>query len=489
MNKSLLEKLKKWQAVRARRDNVEAYRVLPYSTLEEIARREPQTPEELLEVKGIKEKKLARYGKEILAIVAGKSDNQDDNQSSTFPFFESDSQNSSRSDLKVFEVSEYLDYLNSKLSERGVKIIGEVSSIKFWRKSISFDLKDKDDESTLKCFMWQDRYEINGLEIKDGMEVMILGGSYIKKQWGQLNFEVEMIELVGEGALKKAYDELKKKLELEGIFLPERKKEIKPFVKNIGLISSIHSDAIFDFRANLGKHGFQVYVFDSLVEGKQAVFSLIDGVRFFNKRFSDLDVLVMIRGGGSLESLQAFNTESLVREIASSRIPVLAGIGHEQDVTLAALVADKMVSTPTGAAVELTRSWDEAAHRVNEAERSLLTFLSEVFERFEKAKHALHREAEKIGQAIIYGKEKINSFSKNISTSFSRATSDIRERIKNFEDKLKIHDPERQLKLGYSLVSAGGKIVRSVKQVKAGDKVTTKISDGEFDSEIKEIKV
>jgi exodeoxyribonuclease VII large subunit len=201
----------------------------------------------------------------------------------------------------------------------------------------------------------------------------------------------------------------------------------------------------------------------------------------------ELDAIIMVRGGGSLESLQAFNTESLVREIANSKIPILAGIGHEQDVTLAALVSDKMVSTPTGAAVEISRFWDEAAHKVDEAERNLLSYLSRILERFEKAKQALHREAEKIGQAIYFGKDKINNFSKNISAGFIRCISDIKEKLRIAENQINLNNPERQLKLGYSLVSLEGKIVRSVKNIKIGDEVDIKLSDGKLKTKIESI--
>lgn len=491
MNKTLLEKLKKWQAERARRDNVEAYRVLPYSTLEEIARREPGSAEELLEVKGIKEKKLARYGKEILGIVAGESDDQGSSsskvrpsvQGSTFPL-SAKASNSSRSDLKIFEVGEYLDFLNLKLLEAEAKIKGEVSSVENRGNYIFFGLKDKEGESLLNCFIWGNDYQISGVKLEEGMEVIIWGYPNVYKPSGRMSFQTKLIEVVGEGALKKAYNELKKKLENEGLFAPERKKPIPDFSNKIGLITSHQGAAIGDFTSNLGSYGFQIKFFDSRVEGKQAVFDLIKGVRWFNKNIPNLDAIVLVRGGGSLESLQAFNTESLVREIANSKIPILAGIGHEQDVTLVALAADKMVSTPTGAAVELSRPWDEAAGKVDEAERNLLSYVSKVFERFGKAKIMIHWEAEKIGQAILFKKERINNFSKNISAVFFRCVSDIKERIRNIENQLKLSNPERQLNLGYSLVSLNGKIVRSVKNVNVGDEVDIKVSDGELKSKI-----
>jgi exodeoxyribonuclease VII large subunit len=294
--------------------------------------------------------------------------------------------------------------------------------------------------------------------------------------------------VVGEGALKKAYDELKRKLEKEGIFRPERKRPIPDFPHRIGLVTSHQGAAIGDFTSNLGKFGFKIKFFDSRVEGKQAVFDLIRGIRWFNENIPDLDAIVLTRGGGSLESLQAFNTEALVREIVNSKIPILAGIGHEKDMPLAALAADKAVSTPTAAAVELTRSWEEALHKVEAMERNLLSYLSRIFERFEKAKHILHREAEKIGQAIFFGKERIRNFSKDISSGFSGAVENIKRQIKNFEDQLKIYNPERQLKLGYSLVSVRGKIVRSVKQVKVSEEVDIKVSDGELKTNIIQIR-
>jgi exodeoxyribonuclease VII large subunit len=473
MQKNLLENLKDWRNKTARRENIELFRVLGNQTIEEISKREPQSAEELMEIKGIKEKKYAKYGEEILAIVKGESDKE--------TVIDLDQQE------KIFEVSEYLDLLNENLANLEARVKGEVSSVDIRGNYIFFGLKDKGDESLISCFIWRNDYETSGVNLEEGMEVVLWGYPNVYKPGGRLSFQTKIIELVGEGALKKAYDELKKKLENEGLFAPEQKKPIHDFTYKIGLITSHQGAAIGDFTSNLGSYGFQIKFYDSRVEGKQAVFDLVKGVKWFNKNIPSLDVIVIVRGGGSLESLQAFNTEALVREIAGSKIPVLAGIGHEQDVTLAALASDKMVSTPTGVAVELTRSWDEAANKVAEAERDLLSYLSKIFERFEKAKNALHREAEKIGQAVLYGREKINGFSKNVSVSFSRLMSHIKEKIRNAENQINLNSPERQLKLGYSLASYKGKIIRSVKDVRIGDNLDIKVRDGTIESEVKKI--
>jgi len=470
MDQSLLEKLKKWQADRARRDNLEAYRVLPYSVLEEIARRVPQSPEELLEIKGIKEKKLAKYGNDILLITR-----DDGGEEMVIDLDKQD---------KIFEVSEYLDLLNESLANLEARVKGEVSSIDMRGNYIFFGLKDKSDESLISCFIWRNDFETSGVNLEEGMEVMLWGYPNVYKPGGRLSFQTKIIELVGEGALKKAYDELKNKLESEGLFAPERKRAIPSFSHKIGLITSHRGAAIGDFTSNLVSYGFEIKFYDSRVEGKQAVFDLVKAVKWFNKKMPELDALVLVRGGGSLESLQAFNTESLVREIANSKIPILAGIGHEKDISLAALVSDKMVSTPTAAAMELSKSWNEAIYKVDEAERNLLSYLSEIFERFEKAKNALHREFEKIGQSIFYGRDKIEMAIKNIYSSFSRLLLNIKEQIRIAENQIKLSNPERQLRLGYSLVSIGGRIVRRVKDVRVGEEVDVKVSDGELKSKI-----
>jgi len=192
------------------------------------------------------------------------------------------------------------------------------------------------------------------LDIELGMEIIVDGMPSIYAPSGRFNFQVNTIELVGEGALKLAYDKLKKKLEDEGLFGIARKKEIPELVQKIGLITSETGAVIHDFLNNIGKYGFQIKFFNSRVEGQLATADLLKGIKYFENQ--DIDVLVIIRGGGSLESLQAFNNEVLVRRIAEFEKPVICGIGHDKDVPLCALVADLLVSTPTAVTTVLNKS-------------------------------------------------------------------------------------------------------------------------------------
>jgi len=494
MDKTILENLRKWRDRTAKREHVEMYRVLGNQALEEIAQKLPQNKEALLEIKGIKEKKYARYGEDILEIVRG------DRQEFTEKFKEKE---------RVFEVSQYLDVLNDKLSESEARVKGEVSSLENRGNYVFFGIKDKNDESLLNCFIWQEDYLVSGLELQEGMEVVIWGYPNIFKPSGRLSFQTKLIELVGEGLLKKAYEELKRKLESEGIFAPERKKSLPEYARYIGLITSHQGAAIGDFSSNVGNYGYRIKFFDSRVEGKQAVFDLISGLKWFNENIPDLDIIVMVRGGGSLESLQAFNTEALVREIADSKIPILAGIGHEKDVSLAALAADKMVSTPTAAALEIRQVWDEAIHKIERNEKIILNLFAgaleqqkfklinlernltkgflAIYDYFDKLKNSIQNGIDRIKMVLKISRENLAGLTKKIMSSFGSNLKLADENIKNILKTLESHNPERQLKLGYSLVSLEGKIVRSVKDVKTGDNIGIQVSDGKFESEVKKI--
>ena len=496
--------MKDWRAREARRENVELFRVIANQAVEEIASKKPQNKAELLEVKGIKEKKYAKYGEEILAMVRGEGESEE-SASSADKFVAS----VERDSKKIFEVGEYLDFLNEKMLDAEARVKGEVSSVDIRGNYIFFSVKDKEDESLISCFVWKNDYNVSGVNLEEGMEVVIWGYPNVYKPSGRLSFQVKLIELVGEGLLKKAYDELKKKLEGEGLFLPERKRPLPKYIQKIGLITSHQGAAIGDFVSNIGNYGYKIKFFDSRVEGKQAVFELVRGVKWLNKNIPDLDAIVLVRGGGSLESLQAFNTETLVREIAGSKIPVLAGVGHDQDVTLAALASDMMVSTPTAVALEIRRPWDEAIHGVEsskkyvlsafanilaekkniilESERTLSGMLAEIFERFRRARENLKNSLVKIKMTIDQNRNYLASAGKKLSMNYSRLFSNFVSALKSLAEKIALHNPERQLKLGYSLVFSGKKILRSVKDVKLKEKVDIRLQDGEIETEILKI--
>lgn len=448
-------------------------------------------------------------------------------------------------------VDEYLNSVNNGLAELGGRVIGEVTEVQLYpgRNYLFFKMKDKDNPALLSCFMWKRDYTLSGVELDVGLEIIISGAPSIYKPAGRLSFQTKTVELVGEGQLKKAYDELKARLDKEGIFKEERKRPLPVLPQKIGLITSKDGAAIGDFQVNLGRFGFNVVFVDSRVEGQLAVPELLGAIRTLRKK--DIEVLVLVRGGGSLESLLPFNNEVLVREVVDFPVPVLVGVGHEKDISLVALAADKMVSTPTATAEALNDSWQRAtslvqlneqkifsifarnlASRHSALEKSFQTMrrhLQAIFDDFKSAEQGilrvfvsiqsriseLHRQFDGYPDALARGmhalihrthshvsailrphldqmryrirtaKEEIEFG--NVLQIFASAIDRAKRSVASSEKLLSSNNPERQLKLGYSIVHMGSSIVRKIAQVRTGQTIQVRIQDGSFDSDITKI--
>lgn len=499
MNNELLEKLKKWRNAMARDENVVSYRVFQNSTLEALAAFEPKDEEELLKVKGIGKRKIEKYGQDILGLVKGGEIAASSRRKVETP------RNDNRE--KPYTVSSYLDLINNSLRSQKGRIQGEISSLDIRDRYLFFSIKDKDDGSLLNCIMWDSDYQLSGVSFKEGLEIIIEGYPDVYKPSGRLTFKTSNVELVGEGALKKAYEELKKKLEKEGLFSEERKKPIPDFVQKIGLITSETGAVIHDFLNNLGKYGYQIDFFDSRVEGQVAVKDLISAIDYFKDK--DIDVLVIIRGGGSLESLQAFNNETLVRKIADFNIPVICGIGHDKDIPLSSLASDLMVSTPTAVTVSLNKSWKEALNNIRIFEKDIIykyqkllinkkhrleTITQELWQRadsvFGKIKDTGHRLMNKLTE-LEY---RFNEINKNLKESLSLILNNFKEQLRRVDEylditkkRLRAVDPGRQLKLGYSIASINGRVIKSIKQISKDDRFNIKFFDGRIKSKVEEV--
>lgn len=552
-DQKLLHRLKVWRAQQARKEGVEPYRVLPNSTLEEIARTLPLVPEDFFRIKGIKEGRWMKYGGMLLPMVRDAAGTEEttsfveektvfiekeeslairkaqktsarvkrseeavaslfDEQSAVNTTLEENEieEVSLSSARTLYTVSSFLEAINVLLSAMTVRVKGEVSSVDKRDRVVYFSIKDQQDESLLNCLIFRYHYDISGVALEVGQEIIVEGTPEIYKPNGRFSLKVQSIELSGEGALKKAYDELRAKLEFEGVFAPERKRALPILPERIALITSNQGAAIGDFMMNLGKYGFTVRLLNSSVEGKRAVFELIEAVRFFNRHPEEYDVLVIIRGGGSLESLQAFNSEVLVREIAASKIPVLAGIGHEKDVSLAALAADVMVSTPTATARELCESWQKAENSLGQYAYALLSnyerlllgirrslevkaksltgFLEGLHERFTGVRRRLIRHAEGIGFALRGHKERVARAGVLLLRGQSVWYEQSVQKLLSLEGKLRASDPRRILRLGYSLVVKQGRLIRSAEQLLSGESVDVRLSSGSFEAKIEKVK-
>ena len=380
---------------------------------------------------------------------------------------------------EVIPVSQYLDKINSILRGERAKIIGEVSGVQEYpgRSYLYFGVKDSKDGSTIKCFMWKRDFNISGVILRDGIEVIVTAYPSIYKPNGGLSLQVELVELVGEGALQVAYEKLKKKLESEGLFALKKKREIPTYPHRIGVITSKNGAVINDFLSNIGKFGFEILFVDSKVEGQDAIKDLLGAVEILKNK--NLDVLVIMRGGGSLESFQAFNNETLVRALADFPSPVLTGIGHDKDEPLVSMASDKNVSTPTAVANLLNFSWNEAKSKISlYQERIFSHFQTAIFDAFRRAEDTMFREAERIESGIRRISDTLILQSKELIRGFALIYSNIEDFLKQSARTIEMESPLRQLACGYSIVRIRGKVLRSVKDTKKGDKLDITVSDG-----------
>jgi exodeoxyribonuclease VII large subunit len=507
-----------WRREQAEQEGVEVFRVLPNAVLEALLVAKPRTKEELLAIKGIKEAKYRKYGKAILGILTASSDRKLPTEQAEplmrFPKIDDENFLFPKGETVIVEekplsVSQFLDGLNVELSGMAARVRGEVSSLDERERVVYFTLKDGEDGSALNCLIFRSAYQLSGVRLAAGDEVIVEGSPDIYKPSGRLSLKVGYLELAGEGALKKAYDELLGKLTTEGLLAPERKRALPAFPSRVALITSEQGAAIGDFTMNLGQLGLRVDFYPASVEGNRAVRDILEALKFFTARATQYDLLVMIRGGGSLESLQAFNNETLVRAVAECPIPTLLGIGHEKDVTLTALMADLMVSTPTATARTVREPFERARQTVSHAERWLLErferaliheqvridqgeqALSFVFpkleERFMRAEEGLIRAFERISFILRDMEVRLAEIPERIFGGYRRICVVFSQALLGVEEKLREYDPERALALGYGLIRSQGKLVQSIVEVKTGSRIAVQIRDGTLEAEVKHI--
>ncbi len=501
MNQEILNNLKIWRSRKSIEENVKQYMVLQNKTIEEIVEKLPKNKEEFIAVKGLGLKKFEKYGQDILSILWGTETSLKSNNKNILSFYDTNKKD------QIFSVSQFLDLVNQNISSFNVSIQGEISSFDY-RKHAYFSLKDKNDGSILNCFMWSSDFELCNIPVKEGMEVIIRGYPEIFKPTGRFTIKVRTIELVGKGALKKAYEALKKKLTDEGIFDISLKRKLPFLPVNIGVITSKYGAVINDLLNNLGQYGFKISLYDSRVEGALAIRELNRSIEYF--RDKPIDLLVIIRGGGSLESLQPFNNETLIRSIVNYPVPVLCGIGHDKDIPLLSLAADLSLSTPTAAAREINRSWEQSLEKLS-------VYSSHIIDQYTlqiiKSKSIVKKHISLITlfyQKIIFDFDKLHTqISKslyflevNIKQTKIFLLKDIHQIIHSYESiiehsklhllnsekELKQNNPKAVMKRGYCILFTDNRVVRSIKQIHEKDKIQIQITDGKIISSVEEIK-
>jgi len=326
-------------------------------------------------------------------------------------------------------VTEFVEAMSSTLefSFPSVVVEGEVASFKVNQgKFVFFDLKDEG--ASFGCFMMVFNLK---MALEDGMRVVVVGTPKITA-WGKFSFTVTRIMPVGEGSIRRNFELLKGELEKEGLFAPEKKRELPEDIGKIGVISSVDAAGYKDFVKILGERwgGLELQVAHTQVQGAVAAEQIVRALRYFNER-GEVDVVAILRGGGSADDLAAFNDEELARAIAASKIVVLTGIGHEVDESLADLAADVRASTPSNAAQMLTRDKKEAVDSLAREITGVGRWIDE----------KIMVEREELNKKVIQAAE-------NIIVNTTTADTGVAGRKRELEGL----NPENVLRRGYGMI-------------------------------------
>ncbi len=366
----------------------------------------------------------------------------------------------------VLGVSDFVAVFNQtlELAYPSVNIVGELANFRISKNRwVYFDLKDE--LASVKCFGTV--YQLPG-PLEDGMLLQVTGQPRLHAQYG-FSITISNLRPVGEGSLKRAAELLEAKLRAEGLFELNRKRTLPYPPKTIGLITSGQSAAYADFIKIVNERwaGVHILLADVQVQGEAAAGQITAAIRYFNQVSLLADLLVITRGGGSAEDLAAFNTEQVTRAIAASRIPTLVAIGHEVDVSLAELAADQRASTPSNAAQLLVPDKRHELVRLHSIRQSLMHSIINFF---------------KVGQDQLKNQnDRLNQF----ITQFMQSRE---ESLRTKSSLLKALSPNAIISRGYVVVrSSKGKVIKSIKKVKAKDNVALQWQDGQASATISSI--
>ena len=401
----------------------------------------------------------------------------------------------SETDVHSITVSYLTEHIKAVVEETfpSMWVVGEISGLSRPRSGhVYFTLKDE--AAQIRCVMWRSTAQRIRTELSDGQEVVCLGDLEVYAARGSYQLVVRNIRAQGVGALQQAYLQLRSKLESEGLFAAERKRALPTMPRRVGVVTSPSGAAIRDFlkAASNRWRGAQIIVVPTEVQGPGSAGSIATAIRKANRIHPPLDVLVVTRGGGSMEDLWSFNEEDVVRAIANSDIPTVCGVGHEVDVTLSDLAADVRALTPTDAATQAIpdgESFHASLHnltaRMHRSMRSLLEI------RTARLQYCASR------PVFARPLELLNLQSRRLdeleasATRAMKARIDLnKHRIAKAAASLSALSPLSVLTRGYSVtLDEDGKAIESAKQVAVGDTVRTRLNNGRLESKVTRVQM
>jgi len=418
---------------------------------------------------------------------------------------------------KVFTVGELTRQIRGTLETkfRTVWVQGEISNYKLHPSGHQyFTLKDQ--RAQIACVIWRDTLprKLSGEPLVDGTNVQVYASVTVFEARGQYQLNVQILQPRGVGLLQVKFEALKRKLEAEGLFAAGRKRPLPKFPRRIGIVTSPSGAAIRDMLNVLRRRApwLQILINPVRVQGTGAAQEIAVAIRELGqptKTFAPLDLIVVTRGGGSIEDLWEFNEEIVARAIFNSGVPVVSAVGHEIDFTICDFVADLRAPTPSAAAelivpdiFDLQRRLDGCTRALS---RQLLSRVRDAQQRLDHARETLQRclahktdsykrnlahitralQARNPARELMMRRNRFVDLHRRLIASPARLLENARHRFERIEGILRVLGPDATLRRGYSItMNERGKIVRTVATVRAKMKIRTRVSDGEFSSEI-----
>lgn len=410
--------------------------------------------------------------------------------------------------LSVTDVNTYLKtIMDNDPFLNYVYIKGEISNLKFHtRGHLYFSLKDENSKINAVMF----NYKNMNIDFvpEDGMNVLVKGKISVFVNGGSYQITVTNMKQDGIGNLYILFEELKKKLKNEGLFDEEHKKKLPRIPKKIGVITASTGAAVRDIISTINRRFplAEIILFPSLVQGTGAKENLVKMIETADK--SDVDVIILGRGGGSIENLWAFNEEIVARAVYNAKKPIVSAVGHEIDFTICDFVADLRAPTPTGAAELVVPSKLEIQKYLSDYNSRLLSVITSKISTYkitlkklessyilnnpksmyeveeQKLDSILEKLGSLMGHTLEKSKLKLENLTKNITPNILYKLEKNKSHLETLEQKLELLNPENILKKGYSLTIKDGKIITNVSELKDGDTITTKLSIGTINSKV-----
>ncbi len=419
---------------------------------------------------------------------------------------------------KIYTVSEITHQIKLQLEKTFpvLWIEGEIADFtKAHSGHLYFTLKDE--KSALNCVMWRSSAVRVPFELESGLQVICKGQISVYEQRGQYQLYVESIEPKGKGALQLAFEQLKEKLKKEGLFDPSVKKKLPLLPKKVGVVTSPRGAAIIDIIKTLERRFAHIHIviYPAKVQGEGASDEIVEGIDYLGN-IRDMDVIIVGRGGGSLEDLWAFNEEKVARAIFRCPIPIISAVGHEVDFTIADFVADIRASTPSVAAEMVIEKEQSLVERITNLEKRIFHHIQffvqekkhavtdlihhQAFQNFKVRMFNLIQQVDEfetraryviqtLVQRIIQAKSRVDLAQEKMSASVKRLLQEFHGKWERFSVELDNLSPLNILKKGYTLCwkNAKPELIQKIGDVDEGDEVTVSFFKGEFSAQVKRI--